>query len=75
MNADIMNLYVQRLLNEVGELTKTRLLLETQLQYNEAVSAQQQQLIDALQLELESLNNPKPRAPKKSEINSSPPLS
>lgn len=75
MNADIMNLYVQRILTEVGELTKTKLLLETQIQWYEATNTQQQQLIDALKLEIESLNNPKPRVPKKSEVNSSPPLS
>jgi prefoldin subunit 5 len=48
MNADIVNVYIEKLLNEVVELTKNRILLLTQLQVAE-------QTAESLRKELESL--------------------
>jgi len=48
MNADIVNVYIEKLLNEVVELTKNRILLLTQLQVAE-------QTAESLRKELENL--------------------
>jgi phage shock protein A len=48
MNADIVNVYIEKLLNEIVELTKNRILLLTQLQVAE-------QTVESLRKELESL--------------------
>jgi hypothetical protein len=39
MSVEFFNAYVERLIKEVTELTKNRLLLETQLQMTEKVNA------------------------------------
>ena len=67
MNPDLVNLYIERLLNEVGELTKTRLLLDTQLKFTEMLNVQLQTKINELESHLEKLNNRK----SKKEVNTS----
>jgi hypothetical protein len=67
MNPDLVNLYIERLLNEVGELTKTRLLLDTQLKFTEMLNVQLQTKINELEAQLEKLNNRK----SKKEVNTS----
>jgi hypothetical protein len=53
MNPEIVNLYIEKLLNEITELTKTKILLSTQLSYTEQINAQ---LNDKLQKLEASLN-------------------
>ena len=67
MNPDLVNLYIERLLTEVGELTKTRLLLDTQLKFTEMLNVQLQTKINELETNVEKLNNRK----SKTEVNTS----
>ena len=67
MNPDLVNLYIERLLTEVGELTKTRLLLDTQLKFTEMLNVQLQTKINELETQIEKLNNKK----SKKEVNTS----
>ena len=56
MNPEIVNIYIERLLNEVGEGVKARILLETQLKYTEMLNGQLQTRINELQTQVEKLN-------------------
>lgn len=67
MNPEIINLYIDRLLNEVVEGVKARILLETQLKYTELMNVQLQTKIKELEAQLEKLNNKK----SKKEVNTS----
>lgn len=67
MNTDLINLYIDRLLNEVTEGVKSRVLLETQMKYTEMMNAQLQAKIKELEVQLEKLNNKK----SKKEVNTS----
>jgi hypothetical protein len=59
MNTEIINLYIERLLNEVTEGVKSRILLETQLKYTESLNAQLQTKIIELEKKIETLNKKK----------------
>jgi uncharacterized membrane-anchored protein len=59
VNTEIINLYVDRLLNEVTEGVKSRILLETQLKYTESLNAQLQTKIIELEKKIETLNKKK----------------
>lgn len=59
MNTELINLYVDKLLSEVGELTKTRLLLESQLKYTEMLNAELKKKNVALEEQIEKLNKRK----------------
>ena len=67
MNTDLVNMYIERLLKEVEELTKNRLLIDTQLKYNEALNAQLQLKINELEAQLEKQN----KRINKKEVNTS----
>lgn len=67
MNPEIINLYIERLLKEVEELTKNRLLIETQLKYTEMINAQFQQKLKEVELQLEKLNKKKSKEVDTSE--------
>lgn len=67
MNTDLINLYIDRLLNEVTEGVKSRILLETQIKYTEMMNAQLQTKIKELEVQLEKINNKK----VKKEVNTS----
>lgn len=69
MNAELINLYIEKLLNEVGELTKTRLLLEVQLKYTEQLNADLKTKNELLEKQLQRINNKKPASKK--EVNTS----
>ena len=49
MNPEIVNIYIEKLLNEIGELTKTKILLSTQLTYTEQLNAQLNDKIQKLE--------------------------
>lgn len=57
MNAELVNIYIDRLLTEVGEGVKSRILLETQLKYTEQINSQLQKEIDELRAEYEEYKN------------------
>jgi cell division septum initiation protein DivIVA len=66
MNPDLVNIYIERLLHEVGELTKTRILLDTQLKYTEMLNANLQRQLAEAQTQIEKLNKKKSK-----EVNTS----
>ncbi len=66
MNPEIVNMYIERLLQEIQELTKNRLLVETQLRYTERMNAEFQNKINQLEQQVEKLNKKKSK-----EVNTS----
>ena len=67
MNPEIFNLYITRILKEVEELTKNRLLVETQLQYTEKLNADLQVRVKALEEQIEKQS----KKINKKEVNTS----
>ena len=61
MDNEFVNAYIERVINEVAELTKTRLLLETQLQMAQKVNTDLQKKIERLE---------KPKTKKTDDFNS-----
>jgi len=66
MNPELVNLYIEQLLIEIGENAKSRILLQTQLRYTERVNAQLQTRISELEAQVEKLNKKKTK-----EVNTS----
>jgi CII-binding regulator of phage lambda lysogenization HflD len=66
MNPEIINLYIDRLLQEITELIKNKLLIETQLRYTERINAEFASKIKDLESQLEKLNKKKQK-----EVNTS----
>ena len=66
MNTDLVNIYIERLLNEVSEGVKSRILLETQLKYTEALNIQLKTKVEELEAQIEKLNKKKSK-----EVNTS----
>lgn len=67
MNTEIINLYIERLLNEVTEGVKTRILLDTQLKYTESLNIQLQTKVADLEKKIETLNKKKSKEVNTSE--------
>lgn len=67
MNTEIINLYIERLLNEVTEGVKTRILLDTQLKYTESLNIQLQTKVAELEKKIETLNKKKTKEVNTSE--------
>ena len=59
MNPELINLYIDRLLQEIQELTKNRLLIETQLKYTERMNSELQNKLKELEAQIEKLNKKK----------------
>lgn len=53
MNPEIINMYIERLLQEVAEGAKSRILLETQLRYTESMNVELSKKIQQLELQIE----------------------
>ena len=53
MNPEIVNIYIEKLINEVTEGVKSRILLETQLKYTEKLNADLQLQLKELQIQQE----------------------
>ncbi len=70
MNPEILNLYIDRLLTEIHELTRNRFLIETQLKYTEKLNADLNSKVKALEADLEKMNV-KASAKTKKEVNTS----
>jgi hypothetical protein len=66
MNPDLLNMYIEQLLNEITEGVKTRILLQTQLKFTEKMNAELQLKITNLESQIEK-NNKK----KQKEVNTS----
>ena len=67
MNPEILNMYIDQLLNEIAEGAKSRVLLQTQLKYTERLNAQLQSKVSELEEKIEKLNTKK----SKKEVNTS----
>jgi hypothetical protein len=59
MGPEFVNLYIERLLNDVTEGVKSRILLETQLKFTEMINSQLQTKIIELEAQIEKLNKKK----------------
>lgn len=59
MTPELLNMYIEQLLNEVAECAKSRVLLQTQLRYTEKMNAELQSKINDLESKLEKLNKKK----------------
>jgi hypothetical protein len=59
MNPDLVNIYIERLLHEVGESVKVRILLETQLKYTEMLNGNLTKQLSEAQTQIEKLNKKK----------------
>ena len=66
MGPEFVNLYIEKLLNDVTEGVKSRILLETQLKYTELINSQLQTKINELESQVEKLNKKKTK-----EVNTS----
>jgi hypothetical protein len=67
MNSEIVNIYIERLLNEITEGVKSRILLETQLKYTESMNAALTEKIQQLEAQVEKQN----KKITKKEVNTS----
>lgn len=67
MNPEIVNMYIARLIKEIEELTKNRLLVETQLQYTEKLNVELQKQLQ----QLEEQNEKNNKKINKKEVNTS----
>lgn len=56
MNPEIVNMYIEQLLNEVSEGAKSRILLQTQLKYTESLNANLSARIKQLESQIEKQN-------------------
>lgn len=59
MTPELLNMYIEQLLNEVAEGAKSRVLLQTQLRYTERMNAELQSKINDLESKLEKINKKK----------------
>ena len=53
MDNQLINLYIDRILNELTETVKSKLLIETQLKYTEQINQNLQKEIEAIKSEYE----------------------
>lgn len=53
MDTELVNMYMQRLLKEVDDLTKNRLLLETRITYTESINLELTRKMSELEAQLE----------------------
>jgi len=59
MDVEFVNAYIERLVQEVGELTKSRLLNDARLKYMESVNAKLLQKVEDLEKQVEKQNKKK----------------
>lgn len=72
MNPDLINLYIEQLLNEVAEGAKSRILLQTQLRYTEMVNGQLNARNAELEAQLQSVQEKlNKKKSKDKEVNTS----
>lgn len=68
MNPEIVNLYIDRLLKEIEELTKNRLLIDVQLKYTEMLNVDLHRKLKEAESQIEKLNKKKPKEVNTSEF-------
>lgn len=66
MTPELLNMYIEQLLNEIAEGAKSRVLLQTQLRYTEKMNAELQVKLKQAEEQLEKLNKKKTK-----EVNTS----
>ena len=66
MEIDFINAYIERMIQEIVELTKSRLLNEARLKYIESVNTKLLQKISDLESQIDKQNKRKPK-----EVNTS----
>lgn len=59
MDVEFVNAYIERLVQEVGELTKSKLLNDARLKYMESVNAKLLQKVEDLEKQVEKQNKKK----------------
>lgn len=59
MMPELLNMYIEQLLNEIAEGAKSRVLLQTQLRYTEKMNADLQLKLKELEIKIEKLNKKK----------------
>lgn len=59
MTPELLNMYIEQLLNEIAEGAKSRVLLQTQLRYTEKMNAELQVKLKQFEEQLEKLNKKK----------------
>jgi hypothetical protein len=67
MDVEFVNAYIERLVQEVGELTKSRLLNDARLKYMESVNAKLLQKVEDLEKQVEKQSKKKPKEVDTSE--------
>lgn len=67
MNPEIVNIYIERLLHEVQELVKSKLLIETQLKYTEMLNKNLSDKVNELEAQMEKINKKKTKEVNTSE--------
>jgi hypothetical protein len=67
MSPEFVNMYIDRLLKEIEESAKSRLLIDTQLKYTELMNSQLQAKVKELEVLLEKQNK---KSKKTEESNS-----
>jgi hypothetical protein len=67
MDPEIVNMYIERLLQEVSEGAKSRILLETRLKYTESINVNLSGRIQQLESQIEKQN----KKNVKKEVNTS----
>lgn len=72
MNPEIVNIYIDKLINEIQELIKTKILIDTQLKYSELVNQELSKQITDLQAQVDSLTTQlEKKKINKKEVNTS----
>lgn len=61
METEFVNIYIERIVKEVEELTKSRLLNDSKIIYLESTIKRQNDRIDDLEKQLEKINKKKTR--------------
>lgn len=57
MEPEIINIYIEKLLAEVGEAAKSRVLLDTQLKYTQTINQNLSQKIQELEAQIQTLSS------------------
>lgn len=66
MQAELFNMYVERLLKEIEELTKSKLLIDTQLKFTEKMNADLLKKIEELESQIEKQSKKSKKATEES---------
>lgn len=70
MNPEFVNMYIERLIKEVEDAARTRILIDTQLKYTESLNVELNKKIEQLesQIEKQSKRNSKKVSDPESDV-------